>query len=92
MMNVNAPETAPIVVMSDPKLAARKRFDGLTPREYQIAIRIAQGQRQATIAQELSISKKTVQTHRERALLALGVGSSAEVAILAFQAGLVSAP
>ena len=64
----------------------------LTPRERQIAIRVARGDRQAAIARELGISKKTVQTHRERALVALAVRSNQEIAILAYMAGYIAAP
>lgn len=91
-MNVSAAEASPIVVQGNPQLAALKRFQELTPREYQIALRIAQGQRQGQIATELGISTKTVQTHREHALIGLSVKSNTEVAILAFQAGLVACP
>lgn len=91
-MNVSSAESTPIVVAGNPQLAALKRFEKLSGREYEVAVRIAQGMRQAQISNELGISPKTVQTHREHALVRLCVRSNSEVAILAFQAGLVACP
>lgn len=92
-MNVSPSDViAPIIVASDPRLAALERFKALTPREREVALRVARGQRQHAMAREMGLSTKTIQSHRERALLALGVKSNAEVAILAYVAGFVSAP
>jgi DNA-binding NarL/FixJ family response regulator len=92
MTDVTTTKTAPIVVGSTPSEAARIRFARLTPREREVALRIAKGERQARMARDLGISSKTVQTHREHAMLSLGVHTNQEIAILAFVAGLVPAP
>ena len=92
MIDVNAADDSPIIVASDPKTAARSRFSGLTKREREIALRVARGERQSQMSKELGISTKTIQTHRERALVALGVRTNQELAILAFMAGYISAP
>lgn len=49
-------------------------IDGLTPRELEIGLLIAQGIRQQDIAQRLSLSPKTVHTHKSRLFGKLGVG------------------
>ncbi len=48
-------------------------FDGLTPREVEIAMLIGQGMRQQDIATRLSLSPKTVSTHKTRLFAKLDV-------------------
>ena len=52
----------------------------LTSREMQIAIRVADGKRNADIADELSISVRTVQTHVQNIYAKLEVHSRTELA------------
>lgn len=51
-------------------------IDGLTPRELEIGLLMAQGIRQHDIAQRLSLSPKTVNTHKSRLFEKLGIGDT----------------
>ncbi|MCR6671306.1 LuxR C-terminal-related transcriptional regulator [Devosia ginsengisoli] len=53
--------------------------DGLTDRQRQILSLIALGKTSAAIAQELGLSRRSVDTHRLRLLRALGLGNTAEL-------------
>jgi two-component system, LuxR family, response regulator FixJ len=59
---------------------ARQRFEQLTPREREIALRVARGQPSKLISRELGISDKTVQVHRTHILEKMDVHSAAELA------------
>jgi DNA-binding NarL/FixJ family response regulator len=61
---------------------------GLTGRERDILLLLADGRRQDAIAAELVISPKTVATHIQRILSKLGVHSRAEAVALAHREGL----
>lgn len=50
--------------------------DGLTARELEIGLLMAQGIRQQDIAQRLSLSPKTVHTHKSRLFGKLGIGDT----------------
>jgi DNA-binding NarL/FixJ family response regulator len=65
---------------------------GLTPRELEVLRLLAEGMRQAEIAERLVISPKTVSTHIERILTKLGAHSRAEAIALAYRLQLVTAP
>ena len=51
-------------------------IDGLTPRELEIGLLMAQGIRQHDIAQRLSLSPKTINTHKSRLFEKLGIGDT----------------
>jgi len=55
-------------------------FSVLTPREREILQLLAEGKQNAAIANVLSISIKTVETHRAAIMKKLGLGSLAELA------------
>jgi two-component system response regulator FixJ len=57
----------------------RRRWDELTPREREIAQRIADGQANKVVAAELDISPRTVELHRARILQKMGVRSLAQL-------------
>lgn len=59
---------------------ARALHDQLTPREREVARRVAQGLANRAIADELGISAKTVQVHRQHVLEKFEVHSAAELA------------
>jgi two-component system, NarL family, nitrate/nitrite response regulator NarL len=63
--------------------------DRLTDRELQILTMLAEGSAQTDIAEDLSISPRTVATHIERILSKLGVHSRAQAVALAYQESLV---
>jgi DNA-binding NarL/FixJ family response regulator len=63
-------------------------FDELSPRELEIAMLLVQGLRQEEIARRLSLSPKTVNTHKSRLFAKLGIEDSIALARLASQYGL----
>ena len=64
-------------------------FDALSPRELEVAMLLTRGLRQEDIARRLSLSAKTVNTHKSRLFEKLGIGDSIALARLAGQYGLV---
>lgn len=64
-------------------------FDSLTPRELEIALLLNQGLRQEAIAKRLSLSAKTVNTHKTHLFDKLGVHDNIALARLVSQYGLV---
>lgn len=70
--------------------AGRPRHESLTDREFLVMCRIAAGKTVAEIAEEVSLSVKTVHMHRARALKKMGMRTNAELARYALQHGLVS--
>ena len=63
-------------------------FEALSAREMEIALLLTQGLRQEDIAKRLSLSAKTVNTHKTRLFEKLGVNDSIALARLAGQYGL----
>jgi DNA-binding NarL/FixJ family response regulator len=66
----------------------RTPFDDLSPREMEIALLLVQGLRQEDIARRLSLSAKTVNTHKTRLFEKLGINDSIALARLVSQYGL----
>ncbi len=64
-------------------------FDALSPRELEIAMLLCQGLRMEVIAKQLSLSPKTVATHKYRAFDKLDVRDAIALSRLASQYGLV---
>jgi len=62
----------------------------LSDREYQIVLMIASGKTVSEIANELSLSVKTISTHRSRALEKMGFKTNAELTHYAIVNGLVN--
>jgi DNA-binding NarL/FixJ family response regulator len=78
------------------KLALRVRKDlalvpheTLSDREYDVMSRIGSGKKVTEIAEELSLSPKTISTYRARVLEKLGLTNSAEIIQYAIRNGLV---
>jgi DNA-binding NarL/FixJ family response regulator len=59
---------------------ADERAERLTPREWEIALLVGRGLANRQIAQELSISERTVETHVRKILKKLGFTSRARIA------------
>jgi DNA-binding NarL/FixJ family response regulator len=72
---------------SAPTAAARKA--NLTPREFEVLERMAEGLAQADIADRLVVSSKTVGNHIEHILWKLGVHSRAQAIAFAFREHMV---
>ncbi len=64
-------------------------FDLLSPRELEVALLLTQGLRQEDIAKRLSLSAKTINTHKARLFDKIGVQDNIALARLANQYGLV---
>ena len=69
----------------------RDRYGGLSAREREVAILIAQGRPNREIAQEMTVGLKTIETYVTRILHKLGFVSRVQIATWAMEAGL-SAP
>ena len=67
----------------------RSPFDDLSPRELEVAMLLIQGLRQDDIAKRLSLSSKTVNTHKSRLFQKIGIQDSIALARLAAQYGLL---
>ncbi len=68
---------------------ARKKPDGLTMREREVAVLIAQGKSNAEIAEDLVVSKRTVESHIANILSKLGFTNRAQIVRWAIETGLV---
>lgn len=64
-------------------------LDALTPREMEVAMLLVQGLRQPDIATRLSLSPKTVNTHKSRLFEKLGVQDSVALNRMLGQYGLI---
>jgi DNA-binding NarL/FixJ family response regulator len=64
----------------------------LTPREVEIIRRLAEGKANKVIATDLGITTRTVETHRAKIMLKLGVHSLAELIHYAIRHKIFSAP
>lgn len=65
-------------------------FDALSSRELEVAMLLTQGLRQEDIAKRLSLSAKTINTHKTRLFEKLGIHDNIALARLAGQYGLAN--
>jgi len=70
---------------------ALDRLSGLSRREREVALAVAEGLSNAQIAQRLRFSVSTVKTHTSRLLAELGLNNRVQIAILVHEAGLLEA-
>lgn len=63
-------------------------FGGLTEREREVAILIAQGKANPEIARQLVVGKRTVETHVSSILSKLGLTSRTQIALWVREKGL----
>lgn len=68
----------------------RVSFDGLTPREREVLTLIAEGMSNHAIADQLTISAKTVERHRENMMRKLKLHSRTELVKYAIRKGLIT--
>ena len=66
--------------------------DGLTPREVEVVLLIAQGRSNTEIAEELVVSTATVKTHVNHIFAKTGLRDRAQLVAYAYQVGLVGPP
>ena len=77
------------MALSGIKGDAASPFDALTPREMEVALLLNQGMRQEAIAKRLSLSAKTINTHKSRLFDKIGVEDNIALARLAARYGLM---
>jgi FixJ family two-component response regulator len=70
----------------------RKLVDHLTPRERQVFERVARGMMNKQIARELGTTERTIKAHRRNVMEKAGVGSLAELVVIAERLGILAAP
>ncbi|WP_097259190.1 response regulator transcription factor [Streptomyces sp. Ag109_G2-15] len=68
---------------------ARERLAALNEREREVAVAVGRGLANAQIAAELFMSVATVKTHVSRILAKLGLNNRVQIALLAYDAGLL---
>jgi DNA-binding CsgD family transcriptional regulator len=73
-----------------PGRASRQAYGGLTAREREVVVLIAQGKTNREIADTLVVSHRTVETHVSTILSKLGVPSRSRIAVWAVEVGLVN--
>ena len=71
-----------------PRRAAKRAFGGLTEREREVAVLIAQGKANREIAEILVVNYRTIEKHIENILSKLGFTSRAQIAVWAIEKGL----
>jgi DNA-binding NarL/FixJ family response regulator len=70
---------------------ARARVETLNDREREVAVAVGRGMANADIAAHLFMSVATVKAHVSRILAKLGLGNRVQIALLAYDAGLLDA-
>jgi DNA-binding NarL/FixJ family response regulator len=75
----------------DPVQTAVPALDGLTERELEVLGLVAKGSSNAEIATTLCVTTATAKTHVSRLLMKLGARDRAQLIVVAYESGLVSA-
>jgi DNA-binding NarL/FixJ family response regulator len=83
------PEIAQMLVESLTTPESASAHDKLSDREMQTLVMIASGKRLSDIAEELTLSPKTVSVYRARVLEKLGLANNSELTVYAIRNGLV---
>jgi predicted ATPase/DNA-binding CsgD family transcriptional regulator len=73
-----------------PRRATKMAFGGLTEREREVVILIAKGKSNREIAEWLVVGNRTVEVHVSNILTKLGFTSRAQIAVWAYEKGLVN--
>ncbi len=84
------PEMAQMLVENLTAPAAESGHEKLSDRELQTLTMIASGKKLSDIAEELSLSPKTVSVYRARVLEKLGLANNSELTVYAIRNGLVN--
>lgn len=83
----------PVTAQADVLRGDRHGGDSvLTPRETEVAVRVAAGRSNAAIARDLVLSERTVENHVSRILQRLGLGSRTALAVWVERSGLGRPP
>jgi len=84
-----SPALAEMLAVGVKKDSTRTPHETLSDREYEVMSHIAAGKTVTEIAEELSLSVKTISTYRTRVLEKLGVKNNAKIVQYALRNGLV---
>lgn len=87
------PEIASLVIeslVSQPQATSQKAFSLLTDREREVLQLIAEGESTKEIASHLSVSSKTIESHRRQVMGKLNIRNVAELTKYAIREGLTS--
>ena len=87
---IDLSEPAPDAVAPAPDDSPAARL-GLTPRELEVLLLVAEGRTNRVIGETLFMSEKTASVHVSRILAKLGVGGRVEAAAVAHRLGLAGA-
>jgi len=85
-----SPKTAELLADELSGVRSAEPHEALSEREFQVFLRLAQGESVTDIAENLHLSVKTVSTYRTRLIEKLDVTSNAELAAYAIRHGLVA--
>lgn len=84
------PEVAEVAVAGLTAAPGGEPLDLLSPRERQIVEGVVRGRSSASIAEQLHLSPKTVETYRSRVMAKLGIGDVPALVRWAIRNGLIS--
>jgi DNA-binding NarL/FixJ family response regulator len=85
-MSVSEPATAPPPVVEHERLAANELLSGLTKRQLQVLVLLAQGKSNVEIANDLGVSDKTIRFYISAILKTLKVRNRTQAALIAARA------
>ena len=86
----NASAQLPTHPHPSPRKVAKQAYGGLTEREREVAVMIAQGKSSRAIADELIVSERTIEKHVERIMARLGFTSRVQIATWVVEKGLLN--
>jgi DNA-binding CsgD family transcriptional regulator len=85
----NALVQLPSPPQPSPRQVAKQAYGGLTAREREVAVLIAQGKSSRAIADELILSERTIEKYVERIMFRLGFTSRVQIATWVVEKGLL---
>jgi len=80
----------PGVRQFSPRQVTRRAFGGLTERECEVAVLITQGKSNREIAEQLTVTERTVEAHVRNILTKLELTSRTQIAVWALTRGLIN--
>jgi DNA-binding NarL/FixJ family response regulator len=82
---------AELAAQPDPRMASPEQLNELTAREREVVALVATGMSNDEIAEQLVVSPSTAKTHVSRAMVKLQAHRRAQLVVMAYETGLVSA-